>query len=70
LAGLAYRAGAATFNRVLGTHLAEQGYVCRIGVDETLAAAGTTLVIALLAATAAGIRASRIDPAQSLREGR
>jgi putative ABC transport system permease protein len=69
LAGLAYQAGAATFNRVLGTHLAGHGYVCRIGVDETLAAAGATLIISLLAATAAGIRASRIDPAQSLREG-
>lgn len=70
LARLAYQVGATTFNRVLGTHLAGRGYVCHIGADDMLAAAGATLAIALLAATAAGVRASRIDAADSLREGR
>jgi len=69
LAGMAYRVGSATFNRVLGANMAGHGFVCHIGAGELLVAAGATLAVALLAATAAGLRASRIDPAQSLRDG-
>jgi putative ABC transport system permease protein len=69
-AASAYKVGAATFNRVLGTHLAGKGYVCQIGMGDMLAAAGVTLLVSLLAATVAGFRASRIDAAESLREGR
>ena len=69
LAGVTYHLGAATFNRVLGANLAAHGYVCHIGTSELFTAAGATLAIALLAATAAGLRASRVDPAQSLRQG-
>jgi putative ABC transport system permease protein len=70
LAALAYQAGASAFNRVLGTHLAGQGYVCHMGAGSMLAAAGATLVIALFAAAAAGVPANRVDAAESLRENR
>ncbi len=68
LAALAYQAGAVTFNRVLGTQLAGHGYICHIGTGDLIKAAVMTLVIALLAAAAAGFRASRIDAAESLRD--
>ncbi len=70
LACLAYQVGATTFNQVLGTHLPGRGYLCHIGADQILVAAGATLVIAFVAATAAGMRVSRIDAARSLRDGR
>jgi len=70
LAALTYQGGAATFNRVLGSHLAGRSYVCHIALADILVAAGATLAIALLAAAAAGIRASRIDAAESLRSSR
>ncbi|WP_295449752.1 FtsX-like permease family protein [uncultured Thiodictyon sp.] len=63
-----YLAGAAAFNRVLGQNLAGQGFVCRLGPEHLLAAAGLTLAVALLAASAAGYRASRVDAAECLRE--
>jgi putative ABC transport system permease protein len=69
LACLAYLAGAAAFNQVLGANLAGQGYVCRLGTQQVAAAAGAALLVALIAAVAAGIRAARIDPAECLREG-
>jgi putative ABC transport system permease protein len=68
LACLAYLAGAAAFNHSLGTHLAGRGYVCRLDAAAALVAWTATLGIALLAASAGGHRASRIDPAEALRE--
>jgi putative ABC transport system permease protein len=68
LAYLAYLAGAAAFNQALGTHLAGRGYVCRLDAAAGLTAWAATLGIALLAASAGGYRASRIDPAEALRE--
>ena len=68
LACLAYLGGAGAFNRVLGANLAEQGYVCRLGLVNIMLAAAATLLIAVVAAVAAGWRASRIDPAESLRQ--
>ncbi len=68
LAALAYLAGAAAFNRSLGQNLAGQGYVCRLEPRQLAVAAAATLLVALIAALAAGYRASRIDPAEALRD--
>lgn len=63
-----YLAGAAAFNQVLGKNMANQGFVCRLGSEHLLYAAGLTLAVALLAASAAAYRASRVDAAECLRE--
>lgn len=68
LAAGGYVAGATAFNSVLGKNLAGQGFVCRLGPEHLTYAAGITLAVALLAASAAGYRASRVDAAESLRE--
>ncbi|WP_295392959.1 FtsX-like permease family protein [uncultured Thiodictyon sp.] len=68
LAALAYLAGALAFNRSLGQNLAGQGYVCRLEPAHLAGAAAATLLVALIAAAAAGYRASRIDPAECLRD--
>ncbi|HYN79267.1 MAG TPA: FtsX-like permease family protein [Lamprocystis sp. (in: g-proteobacteria)] len=67
LALLAYLAGAAAFNRTLGQNLAGQGYVCQLEPLHLLVAATATLLVAVVAAAAAGYRANRIDPAECLR---
>jgi putative ABC transport system permease protein len=69
VAGLAYLAGAAAFNRSLGQNLAGQGYACRLEPLQLAVAAAATLLVALIAAAAAGYRAGRIDPAECLRGG-
>lgn len=69
LAYLAYLIGAAAFNHTLGQNLAGLGYVCRLEPRHLAAAAAATLLVALIAAVAAGYRASRIDPAECLRGG-
>ncbi len=67
LASMAYLAGAAAFNRTLGQNLAGQGYVCRLEPGHLAATGAATLLVSLIAAVAAGYRASRIDPAECLR---
>ena len=67
LAFLAYLAGAAAFNRTLGQNLAGRGYVCQLEPRHLVAAALVTLLVAVVAAVAAGYRANRIDPAECLR---
>jgi putative ABC transport system permease protein len=62
-----YWVGAQFFNRVLGQNLTG-GYACRLSPEDSVAAAGITLAVALLAAAAGGLRANRIAPAESLRE--
>jgi len=69
LALVAYGGGALAFNAVLGANLAERGYVCRLEPIHIAVAAAATLLFALLAAVAAGYRASRVDPAECLRGG-
>ncbi len=69
LAAGGYLAGATAFNSVLGKNMAGQGFVCRLGPEHLAYTAGITLAVALLAASAAGYRASRVDAAESLREG-
>jgi putative ABC transport system permease protein len=65
---IGYLAGAAAFNQNLGQNLAGRGFVCRLAPEHLLAAVGITLLVALLAASAAGYRASRVDAAECLRE--
>jgi putative ABC transport system permease protein len=68
LACAAYLAGAGVFNRVMGEHLADSGYVCRLGGGDLAAAAVLALALALAAAAAGALRAARITPAESLRD--
>ncbi len=68
LAYAGYLSGAAAFNTMLGKNLAGQGYVCRLDPAHLRDALGITLAVALVAAIAAGYRASRIDATACLRE--
>lgn len=63
-----YLAGAVAFNGKLGHNLPGQGFVCRLGPEHLAYAAVITLAVALVAASAAGYRASRVDAAECLRE--
>jgi len=63
-----YGLGAAAFNQVLGTQLADRGYVCRLDLASTAIAALACLGTAVLAAGAGGYRAGRVDAAECLRE--
>ena len=63
-----YLAGAAAFNHVLGQNLAGSGYVCRLDPGHLHQAILITFAVALLAASAAGYRAGRVDAAECLRE--
>jgi putative ABC transport system permease protein len=67
LAVIAYLAGAAAFNRVLGVNLQGQGYVCRLDGLEVIMGLAATLGVAVAAAAAAAWRAGRVDPAECLR---
>jgi putative ABC transport system permease protein len=64
----AYQVGAMIFNEILGTHLSDRGYVCRLRGIDTLTAILMTALVTLLAAAAGAYRARQIDPAESLRE--
>jgi putative ABC transport system permease protein len=68
LAYFAYLVGAATFDQILGRNLADKGYLCRLDPGHLIEAAVLVLGVALIAAIAAGYRASRIDPAECLRD--
>jgi putative ABC transport system permease protein len=63
-----YAIVAATFNAAFATHLAGEEYVCRLRPADGAIAAALTLVFALGASALGGYRATRIDPASSLRE--
>lgn len=64
-----YLAGASVFNGVLGANLANPAYVCLLGPEHLRHAVLVTLAVALVAASAAGYRASRVNAAECLREG-
>lgn len=68
LAVLAYQIGEQIFNRYLGSSLAESQFVCRLYPQDMMIAAAITLVIALAASLLGGYRASKVDPAECLRE--
>lgn len=56
------------FNSALSTNLGRDELVCRLAVADAMAAAALTLVFALGASTIGAYRASRIDPADNLRD--
>jgi len=68
LAGAAYAVMATVFNRMFTSELAREELVCKLQPADALAAAGLTVLLALLASVVGGYRALRIDPAESLRE--
>ena len=68
LAMLAYTIGEHVFNHELGVNLAESQFVCRLRLSDVLTAATLTLAIALVASLVGGYRASKVDPAECLRE--
>jgi putative ABC transport system permease protein len=62
-------AGVSTlFNRAFATELRRDEFVCRLLPGDAAAAVALTLVFALSASAVGGYRATRIDPAESLRD--
>ncbi len=68
LSGAVYLLVAWGFDAALGASLGENEFVCRLPVGDYLAAAAATLVAALAAASLAGRRAAKVDPAEGLRD--
>jgi putative ABC transport system permease protein len=68
VAGAAYAVLATVFNRTFASQLAREEFVCKLRPADALAAAGLTVLLALVASVVGGYRALRIDPAESLRE--
>ena len=68
LAMCAYLIGAQVFNHQLGVNLSESQFVCRLYWSDVLTAAALTLAVALAASLVGGYRASKVDPAECLRE--
>ena len=68
LAMIAYTIGEHVFNQQLGANLADSQFVCRLYPGDVLTAAAITLAIALAASLVGGYRASKVDPAECLRE--
>jgi putative ABC transport system permease protein len=68
LAMCAYLIGAQVFNHQLGVNLSESQFVCRLYWNDVLVAAALTLAVALAASLVGGYRASKVDPAECLRE--
>ena len=65
---LIYAAVAVAFNRAFATYLGREEFVCALQPRHAAYAAALTLVFALTASVVGGYRATRIDPAESLRE--
>jgi len=68
LAYIAYLAGAATFNHELSSSLPDQGYACILNGPDIVAMFALAVLIAMIASSVAGLRATRLDPAECLRE--
>ncbi len=68
LAMLAYMIGENVFNQQLGANLSESQFVCKLLWTDAVIAGGLTLLVALLASLVGGYRASKVDPAECLRE--
>lgn len=64
----AYSGVAALLNATFSANLAEGEFVCRLLPHHAAAAAGLTVALALAASFVGGRRASRIEPAESLRD--
>lgn len=68
LAMFAYLIGEQVFNHQLGANLSQSQFVCRLYWSDALTAAVLTLAVALAASLIGGYRASKVDPAECLRE--
>lgn len=68
LSALLALAVATLINTTLAAGLGSNDMICLLRASDLLAAAAATLVLALLASSIGGTRATRIDPAESLRE--
>lgn len=68
LAYVAYLIGAATFNHELRSSLPEQGYACVLDGLDVVAMFALAVLIAMIASSVAGLRATSLDPAECLRE--
>ena len=64
----AYWGVSVLFNQALSSNLAANEFVCRLPPLYALAAVAATAVLVLAASAIGGYRASRIDPAESLRD--
>jgi len=62
-----YAVGSQVFNRALGANLAENGFVCHLTPLHLLLAFAGTVLLAMGVASLGGWRATRIEPAESLR---
>jgi putative ABC transport system permease protein len=60
--------GASIFNGLLGASLGDAGYAARLGLGNLLAALAAMLLVAILASGAAAWHASRVAPAEALRD--
>jgi putative ABC transport system permease protein len=65
---VAYLSGSGVFNAALGANLADGGFVCRLENVHILLAFAGTLLITICVAGIGGLRAMRIQPAESLRQ--
>jgi len=68
LSAVAYVVVAAIFNRAFATQLGRDEFVCALQPRHAVYAVWLTLLFALIASIVGGYRATRIDPAESLRE--
>jgi putative ABC transport system permease protein len=68
LSGAVYLLVAWGFDAALGANLGENEFVCRLPAGDYLAAVAATLAAALAAASLAGRRAAKVDPAEGLRD--
>jgi putative ABC transport system permease protein len=68
LSALLALAVASLINSTLSAGLGTGDMICLLRAGDVFAAAAATLVLALLASSIGGTRATRIDPAESLRE--
>jgi len=62
-----YQGGSHVFNHALGENLAKDGFVCHLTALHLLLAFATTVLLAMAVASLGGWRATRIEPAESLR---
>ncbi|HFU0690128.1 TPA: ABC transporter permease [Morganella morganii] len=63
-----YLAGSSVFTTLLGSHLPDNAFVCRLDLSDILIALSAALLVALSVAWIGALRAANIQPAESLRE--
>lgn len=63
-----YLAGSSVFTTLLGSHLPDNAFVCRLDLSDILIALSAALLVALSVAWIGALRTANIQPAESLRE--